>query len=452
MTAFATVYTPLDPGNAVELANNLWRKRVLPVGQIEYQGRTLHFTPAYLRGLANAFKSRAYDQVAFQLADSANTHTNDPERFRGTITDMTVESDGLYVTLDPTPRGEAILRENPYLGCSARIVEQFQRGDGAYFPAAVQHVLGTLDPRIPALGPWQPVNLSNESGIVIDLSGSSWAGEPGSLTDVELNQLLEVLAEVDAGDYGADPGELSDAEFEQMMAAAEAEAGYHDSVEQFDTAFSQRAAAEQAREQARLEFAEMDLIRPAKRAEDRVARVLAKAEAGLYSGQQMSFASEQAAIELVMGTGASICGNPDEFGRCAARYHALGCVAGISTDWAASPHPETGAASLSNLADRLDLDLTPRSVWSDPDDPDDTPRPVPQHVVELAHELAVDWGLLDGSPGTSAAAADLMRMPAAPVTAYDVMYDDLTYADPAPQPPLSRPGIRELAERMGLRR
>src|ERR1035441_8319817 len=56
---------------------------VLPVGDVEYKGRTLHFTLNYLKGLAGAFTARAYDQVAFQLADAQNTHTNDPERFRG---------------------------------------------------------------------------------------------------------------------------------------------------------------------------------------------------------------------------------------------------------------------------------------------------------------------------------------------------------------------------------
>ena len=60
---------------------------------------------------------------------------------------MKAEADGLYITLEPTERGEAVLRENPYLGCSARIVEQYKRSDGAYFPAAVQHTLGTLGTR-----------------------------------------------------------------------------------------------------------------------------------------------------------------------------------------------------------------------------------------------------------------------------------------------------------------
>ena len=38
MTALACVLTPLDPGNAIELAGGLWRKRVLPVGDVEYPG------------------------------------------------------------------------------------------------------------------------------------------------------------------------------------------------------------------------------------------------------------------------------------------------------------------------------------------------------------------------------------------------------------------------------
>ena len=55
--------------------------------------------------------------------------------------------------------GAKVLRENPKLGVSARIVESYQRADGRHFTAALQHVLGTLDPRIPACArgkPWKP--------------------------------------------------------------------------------------------------------------------------------------------------------------------------------------------------------------------------------------------------------------------------------------------------------
>ena len=77
-----------------------------------------------------------------------------------------------------TPRGEEVLRENPKLGVSARIVEDYARSDGKHFTAAIQHVLGTLDPRIPGLGAWEAIEAASPvPDTVIDLSGESFAGE-----------------------------------------------------------------------------------------------------------------------------------------------------------------------------------------------------------------------------------------------------------------------------------
>jgi hypothetical protein len=80
---------------------------------------------------------------------------------------------------DPEGR-ERVLTENPGLGISARIVEDYARSDGQFFPAAIQHVLGTLDPRIPELGPWQLVEASNDGSIVIDLSACQFGGDERS--------------------------------------------------------------------------------------------------------------------------------------------------------------------------------------------------------------------------------------------------------------------------------
>jgi len=66
MSAMASVLTPFDRSPAIELAN-AWRKRILPVGSISYQGRTLNFTRSYLQGLVSAWQKRAYDSVPFQL-------------------------------------------------------------------------------------------------------------------------------------------------------------------------------------------------------------------------------------------------------------------------------------------------------------------------------------------------------------------------------------------------
>jgi hypothetical protein len=131
----------------------------------------LRFTRDYLRGLAEAFRSRAYDQVPFQLADAQNTHTNDPERTRGEITDMDVQDDGLWITAKLTPQGERVLQDNPRLGVSARIVEDYARSDGQHYAAAVQHVLGTLDPRIPEGTGWHDVEHDIVNLDIADLTG-----------------------------------------------------------------------------------------------------------------------------------------------------------------------------------------------------------------------------------------------------------------------------------------
>jgi len=202
MSALASVQAPYSWQPAVELGNRMWAKKVLPVGSVEYKGRQLHFTPDYLAGLVEAFRDGAYDQVPLQLADASNTHTNDPERTAGEITDLELRHDGLWCLAQLTERGERVLSENPRLGVSARIVEQYNRSDGQFYPAAIQHVLGTLDPRIPALGAWTPVEMSNEGGMVIDLSQVSFAGDAPpdvdwELTDAELEQLAGMMTDED---------------------------------------------------------------------------------------------------------------------------------------------------------------------------------------------------------------------------------------------------------------
>jgi hypothetical protein len=179
----------------------LWRKKVLPVGDIDYKGRKLSFTRSYNDGLAAAYQSGAYDQVPFQLADHANTHTNDPERFRGDVISVDSLADGLYITLAPTDEGEKTLLTNPRLGVSARIVEDYARSDGKHYPAAIQHVLGTLDPRIPGLGAWEAIEASNQPETIIDLTGATFAGqqegtEAMPLTDQERQARLAKLLEV----------------------------------------------------------------------------------------------------------------------------------------------------------------------------------------------------------------------------------------------------------------
>lgn len=176
----ADVYlTPTDSGDVVELSQTLFRKKILPKGSIDYKGRKITFDEAYLTDLAQSFKAGAYDQVAAMLADKDNAHTMDPSRFRGEVKGVEVAEDGLYGTFELSADAAQMVKDNPKLGVSARIVEGYARSDGKTFPRAMQHVLMTLDPRIPGLGAWTEVALSgyDSTDEVVDLTQSAYEGE-----------------------------------------------------------------------------------------------------------------------------------------------------------------------------------------------------------------------------------------------------------------------------------
>ena len=419
-TSNATVITPLLWASpAVELANRTWRKRILPIGDVEYQGRTLHFTEDYLSKLEQAFRSGAYDQVSFQLADAKNTHTNDPERHRGFITDLELGEDGLYATAQLTEAGEKVLSENPYLGVSARIVENYQRSDGQFYPAAIQHVLGTLDPRIPALGPWAPVDMSNSGGggIVIDLSQASWWGEPGpsfelatSAVGARLN--VHPVDNSPAWSYDGDSYEL---------AAQEA------ALAEFSRTFELANEIELTRQ---AEDAEPLAVRT----EDRIATALGRIGRGTFTPQGYAV-REFASPGYGTVTGEQTCGVSDDLGYCMERFHAPGCGSAATPDITEALRPELemrahrphlaedgepwidarfgspmtltdhieaatgvrlGDASLweSHRGQRREL-VTPArpQVFGDPDDPDGMPLGVPAATARTAAALAAQGGI-----------------------------------------------------------
>lgn len=274
-----TVLTPVDRGKARPSGASLWRKQILPVGEIHYDGRKIAFTREYLAGLVRAFAEKAYDVVPFQFADHDNKHSIAPEQRRGTVKSLEMTDDGLDVIVSVGADAARHLSEYPDLGVSASIREDYDRADGKFWPAAIRHVLGTLDPRITGLSPWQPVEASNQAapdsiwqgidfsggdGEVIDLTALDYAApeprvkpaEPQqqpsgtlptedkhmALTDAQESKLAKLLdlpddkfdaflaaatAEPEEGAEGepdgTGDGELTDAELEALMAEVEAE-------------------------------------------------------------------------------------------------------------------------------------------------------------------------------------------------------------------------------------
>jgi hypothetical protein len=171
-----TMLTPVNRGKARQSGATLWRKQLLPVGEINYKGRKIALTREYLAGLVKAFADRAYDAVPLQFADEDNRHTEKPEHRRGTVRGLELVEDGLDVIVSVGPKAAEHLAEYPDLGVSAKIVEQYERADGKFFPAALKHVLGTLDPRITGMRPWQAIEAANDGdGEVLDLTAEQYA-------------------------------------------------------------------------------------------------------------------------------------------------------------------------------------------------------------------------------------------------------------------------------------
>lgn len=278
------IQTPFREESSVELSRalNLFRKQVLPKRSIDYKGRTITFDDAYLTDLAKAFNDRAFDQVPFQLAGADNAHTLDPERTRGEVKGFELTAEGLDAIVQLTDEGAEVVRTNPKLGISARIVEGLKRADGKEFGRAVQHVLGTLDPRVTGLKPWEAIALSNSDLEVIDLTNLSYPTkeatvpeDPKTPTISDENRaafdayMTELVALMDPSK--TDPAKPApkvdeptedeiDAELNRMMAEAMAEDGasLSNDAAGMDLVNVQLAAQRSALDETR---AELDLAR-----------------------------------------------------------------------------------------------------------------------------------------------------------------------------------------------
>jgi len=201
------VLSPLTEKPTAQLSPTLFRKQILPKGTINYKGKQLVFDDAYLTELATAFQQGAYDEVAFQFADGANTHTLDPEKRKGTVKGVELADDGLYGTFELEPEAAAYVSKYPNFGVSARIVHDLSKADGTKHKRALMHVLGTLDPRVTGMKPWQPIELSNDDvDGVIDLSDTDWEVEivtpPVQTAPEDDEQLIAELAKLFETDNG----------------------------------------------------------------------------------------------------------------------------------------------------------------------------------------------------------------------------------------------------------
>lgn len=255
----AAILTPFATDLATAVGPRTFRKQLLRTTKINYKGQKLDFSQAYMSTLADAFNDGAYDSVKFQLATEDNKHTDDPERMRGTLKAVEVGPDGLDGIIEFASDDAAqLVRDHPDLGVSLRIIPGLEKADGRKYPAAIKHVLGTIDPVVTGMRPWQAVDLAEENtDSDVDLTSATFeTKEPivAEMTDAQktrLDKLLGLPDEqfdkllVDAPEAAAEPtearrglwaklrgkteaaadeAELTDEELEQLASDAEAHA------------------------------------------------------------------------------------------------------------------------------------------------------------------------------------------------------------------------------------
>lgn len=232
------ILSPLLEHESIELSEKpgLWKKQILPAGKFNYKGETIDFDEIG-REAKSAFDAKALDQVAFQLADSGNNHNFDPRNYRGELVDVDYQpGKGTFGVYDFSkfPDVQDLLTKNPKFGVSAQIERNLERGDGKKFKYAFSHVLGTLNPRVTGMKPWERVQLSNDANWdeVLDLSATEVKSavtdtkkeekETYSLSKEEYEKFqtfLKTLDEVEESEIGLSNGEDGEEQDEAITLA-----------------------------------------------------------------------------------------------------------------------------------------------------------------------------------------------------------------------------------------
>lgn len=195
---------PVRTELASRVGPRLWRKTILKTGHISKGGIELDVDRAYLEEIIKNFTAGAKDQVQFVLG-----HDENPEKFRGELRGLEIANENELVGLfETTTAGSQMIEDNPRLGASVAVLDNFERADGRKYGPTLLHVAATLDPEVAGLGNWARAELSAKTQI-IDLSAQDGKetesrGDPvASLTDEQVSKLLKLI-EGDGKSPGAD--------------------------------------------------------------------------------------------------------------------------------------------------------------------------------------------------------------------------------------------------------
>lgn len=178
------VQAPLSHGEKTKVGRKLYRKQILPIGaQVKYGEDTLDFSEEFVDQLLKNHQEGVFDQVPLVLADDANRHTEDPEKFIGELKGIEKNGDSLDGLFEVTDRGAQILDDNPRLGTSPRLIYGYVRGadQKAYDGAVLRHVSATMNGYVPGQqDEWSTADLTEQpEGEVVDLTAHEYIPKGG---------------------------------------------------------------------------------------------------------------------------------------------------------------------------------------------------------------------------------------------------------------------------------
>lgn len=209
MTQKAVLLSSPDTNDFVELASQgqgrVFRKMILPMSKSFVHpndpNHKILVDKEFAETLVRNFKDGICDTVQFPLVDEKNRHTEDPERNRGQVIDLSFDDKGVYATIDVRKGAEDV--GTVILGASAMMnLNYTDTSTGRAVGPTLLHVAGTNRPYLTKLDPFEEIALSNadtDTEEVVLLTP-----ETESETPMEKSVLIDMLKT----EHGIDVEEL----------------------------------------------------------------------------------------------------------------------------------------------------------------------------------------------------------------------------------------------------
>lgn len=173
----------------------LFRKHILNLGQLKYEGQTFDLDDSWYAKLKHNFNAGVADIVQVPLADAQNRHSEDPSRNLGEVVDVERDGKKVYAIIDA--RQDAEKFGSTYLGSSAFLHMNYKdTATQERVGPALLHVCVTNRPYITGLEDYQEVIAATadetEDDIIV-LGGQ----ETGAMTKEELLEALKAEHGID---------------------------------------------------------------------------------------------------------------------------------------------------------------------------------------------------------------------------------------------------------------